>query len=194
MTGGRRQESAGYVGYEYREISVPRKYASLCLDSYPCFGWEEDPNQGRPGRRRGPAIPAAPGPKEMETLCFRRARSISGKAELTRLQRNFDSCIAELRALERSKTTRAAAAALTAGVLGTAFMAGSTFAAVSTPPVVWLTILLAIPGFLGWILPYFLYRAMVRRKAAQIEPLMEQKYDEINEICERGSRLLHCSP
>ena len=191
MTGERRQESAGYVGYEYREISVPRKYASLCLDSYPCFGWEEDPNQGRPGRRRSPAIPAAPGPKEMETLCFRRARSISGKAELTRLQRNFDSCIAELRALERSKTTRAAAAALTAGVLGTAFMAGSTFAAVSTPPVVWLTILLAIPGFLGWILPYFLYRAMVRRKAAQIEPLMEQKYDEINEICERGSRLLH---
>ena len=191
MTGERRQESAGYVGYEYREISVPRKYASLCLDSYPRFGWEEDPNQGRPGRRRGPAIPAAPGPKEMETLCFRRARSISGKAELTRLQRNFDSCIAELRALERSKTTRAAAAALTAGVLGTAFMAGSTFAAVSTPPVVWLTILLAIPGFLGWILPYFLYRAMVRWKAAQIEPLMEQKYDEINEICERGSRLLH---
>ena len=191
MTGERRQESAGYVGYEYREISVPRKYASLCLDSYPCFGWEEDPNQGRPGRRRGPANPAAPGPKEMETLCFRRARSISGKAELTRLQRNFDSCIAELRALERSKTTRAAAAALTAGVLGTAFMAGSTFAAVSTPPVVWLTILLAIPGFLGWILPYFLYRAMVRWKAAQIEPLMEQKYDEINEICERGSRLLH---
>lgn len=191
MTGERRQESAGYVGYEYREISVPRKYASLCLDSYPCFGWEEDPNQGRPGRRRGPAIPAAPGPKEMETLCFRRARSISVKAELTRLQRNFDSCIAELRALERSKTTRAAAAALTAGVLGTAFMAGSTFAAVSTPPVVWLTILLAIPGFLGWILPYFLYRAMVRWKAAQIEPLMEQKYDEINEICERGSRLLH---
>lgn len=191
MTGGRRQESASYVGYEYREISVPREYASLCLDSYPCFGWEEDPNQGRPGRRRSPAIPAAPGPKEMETLCFRRARSISGKAELTRLQRNFDSCIAELRALERSKTTRAAAAALTSGVLGTAFMAGSTFAAVSTPPVVWLTILLAIPGFLGWILPYFLYRAMVRWKAAQIEPLMEQKYDEINEICERGSRLLH---
>ena len=108
MTGERRQESAGYVGYEYREISVPREYASLCLDSYPCFGWEEDPNQGRPGRRRSPAIPAAPGPKEMETLCFRRARSISGKAELTRLQRNFDSCIAELRALERSKTTRGA--------------------------------------------------------------------------------------
>ena len=191
MTGGRRQESAGYVGYEYREISVPRKYASLCLDSYPCFGWEEDPNQGRPGRRRGPAIPAAPGPKEMETLCFRRARSISGKAELTRLQRNFDSCIAELGALEQSKTTLGMVASLTVGLLGTAFIAGSTFSAVSTPPMIWLTILLAIPGFLGWIIPYFLYRAIVRRKTAQIEPLMEQKYDEINNICQKGCRLLH---
>lgn len=191
MTGGRRQESAGYVGYEYREISVPRKYASLCLDSYPCFGWEEDPNQGRPGRRRSPAIPAAPGPKEMETLCFRRARSISGKAELTRLQRNFDSCIAELGALEQSKATQGMVASLTVGLLGTAFIAGSTFSAVSTPPMIWLTILLAIPGFLGWIVPYFLYRAIVRRKTAQIEPLMEQKYDEINNICQKGCRLLH---
>lgn len=191
MTGERRQESASYVGYEYREISVPRKYASLCLDSYPCFGWEEDPNQGRPGRRRSPAIPAAPGPKEMETLCFRRARSISGKAELTRLQRNFDSCIAELGALEQSKATQGMVASLTVGLLGTAFIAGSTFSAVSTPPMIWLTILLAIPGFLGWIVPYFLYRAIVRRKTAQIEPLMEQKYDEINNICQKGCRLLH---
>ena len=51
-------------------------------------------------------------------------------------------------------------------------------------------ILLAVPGFLGWILPYFLYRAMVRRKTVQIEPLIEQTYDEINDICQKGSRLL----
>ena len=41
MTEERRQAGAGYTGYEYREISVPREYVSLCLDSYPCFGWEE---------------------------------------------------------------------------------------------------------------------------------------------------------
>ena len=28
-----RQDGAGYTGYEYREISVPQEYASLCLDS-----------------------------------------------------------------------------------------------------------------------------------------------------------------
>ena len=93
--------------------------------------------------------------------------------------------------MEQAKRTQGMIAALTVGILGTAFMAGSTFAAVATPPIIWLTILLAIPGFLGWVLPYFLYRAAVRRKTVQIEPLMEQKYDEINEICEKGSRLLH---
>ena len=171
-----RQDGAGYTSYEYREISVPQEYASLCLDSYPCFGWEPDRNHELKGTVK---------------LYFRRVRSISSKAELTRLQRNFDSCIAELKALEQSKTTQGMIAALSVGILGTAFMAGSTFAVVATPPVIWLTILLAVPGFLGWILPYFLYRALVRRKTAQIEPLMEQKYDEIYDLCEKGSRLLH---
>ena len=110
--------------------------------------------------------------------------------ELTRLQRNFDSCVAELKELERAKRTQGMIAALTVGILGTALIAGSTFAAVSTPPNLWLMILLAVPGFLGWILPYFLYRAMVRRKTVQIEPLIEQTYDEINDICQKGSRLL----
>ena len=191
MTQERKPESADYIGYEYREISVPGEYASLCLDSYPCFGWEADPNRGPDGPGRGPARPGGPGAKDTVTLYFRRVRDIRSKAELTRLQRNFDSCIAELKALEQAKRTQGMIAALTVGILGTAFMAGSTFAAVATPPIIWLTILLAIPGFLGWVLPYFLYRAAVRRKTVQIEPLMEQKYDEINEICEKGSRLLH---
>lgn len=185
-------EGAGYTGYEYREISVPREYVSLCLDSYPCFGWEPDPNQEQwPARGRGIARPGVPGGTEKTALYFRRVRSISNKAELTRLQRNFDSCIAELKALEQSKTTQATIAALVVGILGTAFLAGSTFAAVATPPIVWLTVLLAIPGFLGWIFPYFLYRALVRKNTARLEPLMEQKYEEINSICEKGSRLLY---
>ena len=42
-----------FIGYEYREVSVPKYLASLCADSYPCFGWEADsnPNQDQ-GRSR----------------------------------------------------------------------------------------------------------------------------------------------
>lgn len=186
------KNSTGYTGYEYREITVPREHASLCLDSYPCFGWEPDQNRETKIESRGGHLSiGSPKTAETTTLYFHRNRNISNKAELTRLQRNFDSCIAELKALERAKTTQATIAALAIGILGTAFMAGSTFAVVSEPPIVWLTILLAIPGFLGWVVPYFLYRALVRKRTAEVEPLMEQKYDEINSLCEKGIHLLH---
>ena len=182
----------GHVGYEYREITVPRELSSLCRDSYPCFGWEADPNhEAAAGGGRVPRHSPAAGQRETVTLCFRRNRSIRNKAELTRLQRNFDSCVAELQALERAKTASATIAALVVALTGTAFMAGATFAAVAEPPIIWLTILLAIPGFLGWILPVFLYRRLVRKRTAEIKPLQEQKYDEIDTICEKGSRLLH---
>lgn len=180
-----------YIGYEYREIAVPAGLTSLCLDSYPCFGWDRDPN--RDSLRRKHLL--SPGGDTVQGntvhLYFRRSRTIANQAELTRLQRNFDSCIAELQALEQSRTTMPSVVALSVGVLGTACMAGATFAVVATPPVLWLMILLAIPGFLGWILPFYLYRALVRRKAVEIQPLMEQKYDEIDEICSKGSNLLH---
>lgn len=112
------KNDTGYTGYEYREITVPKEHASLCLDSYPCFGWEPDPNREADVGRSPKKVS-----KTLETvaLYFRRPRNISNKAELTRLQRNFDSCVAELKALERDKTTPATITALIVGILGTAF-------------------------------------------------------------------------
>ena len=77
------------------------------------------------------------------------------------------------------------------GILGTAFMAGSTFAVTADPPQILLCIILAIPGFLGWIFPYFLYTRSVRKQTEKITPLIEEKYDEIYEICEKGNKLLN---
>ena len=59
------------------------------------------------------------------------------------------------------------------------------------PPIIALCILLAIPGFLGWIFPYFVYRKVVRKETEKINPLIEKKYDEIYEICEKGNKLLN---
>lgn len=75
-------------------------------------------------------------------------------------------------------------------VLGTAFMAGSVFAVTAPAPEIVLSIVLAVPGFLGWILPYFVYRSLVRKRTLRLTPLIEEKYNEIYEICEKGSHLL----
>lgn len=110
--------------------------------------------------------------------------------ELTRLQRNFEACVDQIRYLEKEKTARPTMEAITVGILGTAFMAGSTFAVTADPPQIALCIILAVPGFLGWGLPYFLYRMGVRKQTEKMTPLIEEKYDEIYEICEKGSKLL----
>ena len=79
---------------------------------------------------------------------------------------------------------------LVIGLVGTAFMAGSVFAVTATPPVIWLCILLAVPAFTLWALAPILYPRMVAKRTKTVNELIEQKYDEIYLICEKGSKLL----
>lgn len=171
-------EKKDYVGYEYKEVTIPSEEVSFYLDSYENFGWSADEK-----------FEAACG-SPLTVLHLKRNRKIINKVELTRLQQHFEACVNEIKVLERSKTTAASVWAMTIGVIGTAFMAGSTFAVVHNPPIIWLCILLAIPGFAGWILPYFIHRMILRKKAREIQPLIEAKREEIYEVCEKGHSLL----
>lgn len=173
-----------FVGYEYKEIAAEDSMVSLLLDGYENFGWELKENLPESGLR-GRAGSAA-----RTVLRLRRDRRIVNKMELTRLQRNFEACIAEIQMLEKRKTSGATAWALALGVVGTGFMAGATFAVTAQPPHYVLCILLAVPGFLGWIFPYFLYKKIAGKQTEKITSLIETKYDEIYEICEKGNKLL----
>lgn len=173
------KKEKSFVGYEYKEITVPSEKASMHMDCYECFGWEPDGN-----------IASFQG-CSYTTLRMKRDRKIINKMELTRLQQHFEACNNEIEALEKSKTSAATVWALIIGIIGTAFMAGSTFAVVHEPPVIWLCILLAIPGFIGWILPYFIYNRLLRKRMQKVQPLIESKLEEIYEICEKGNKLLY---
>lgn len=172
----------GYVGYEYREVSVPENLLSLYIDSYPCFGWDMDGNTIQRTRGKENA--------KYVDVRFKREVKIMNKAELTRLQRHFDDCVNQLEALERAKTSMPLIAALVVGLIGTAFMALATFAVTAQPPHVLACVLFAIPGFISWILPVFIYRRLVQAKKKKLSPLIDEKYNEIYDICEKGNRLL----
>lgn len=171
-------EKRDYIGYEYKEVTVSAEEVSFYLDSYENFGWSTDEK-----------LETVRGP-HLTTLHLKRNRKIINKVELTRLQQHFEACANEIKALERSKTSAASVWAMMIGVVGTAFMAGSTFAVVHHPPMIWLCILLAVPGFAGWILPKFVYNGIVRKKAGEIQPLIEAKREEIYDVCEKGHSLL----
>ena len=110
------KDGADYIGYEYKEKIVPTELASLYMDSYPCFGWEPDPNSSY---QHGGMMQIG-----KVSLRFRRDRKLFNRMELTRLQRNFDGCVLEIERLEQSKTSAATMWALIIGLIGTAFMAG----------------------------------------------------------------------
>lgn len=172
------KKQKGFVGYEYKEVIAEGSMASLLLDGYESFGWELDENLSAEGRNE-------------KTLRLKRNRKIINKMELTRLQRNFEACIGEIQTLEKNKTSKATIYAIICGIIGTAFMAGSTFAVTAQPPYIILCIILAVPGLIGWILPYFLYKRTVWKQTEKMSLLIEEKYDEIYEICEKGSKLLY---
>lgn len=172
------KKEKSFVGYEYKEITVNTKWVSMYLDCYENFGWIAE-EEVADIRNQNPV-----------TIRMKRDRKIMNKMELTRLQRNFEACTRDLGKLEREKTSAATVWALVTGIAGTVFMAGSTFAVTHEPPIIWLCVLLAIPGFIGWILPYFVYRKVVEKQTERVQPLIEQKMEEIYEVCEKGHSLL----
>lgn len=176
-----------YIGYDYKEIIVNKKQASFLLDSYRNFGWEMDRNFASDIIDTKANIS---NPHHEVILKLKRNRNIINKMELTRLQRNFESCINEIKKLENSKTSGAAIYAISVGVIGTIFMTGSVFAVTAVPPKILLCIILAIPAFIFWILPIFIYRKKVQERTELVTDLIEMKYNEIHELCEKGRRLL----
>lgn len=167
---------SNFVGYEYQDISVKRSMATVYTDGYENFRWKLDGTTEQPGKN------------DSVTMKFKRDRKIRNKAELTRLQRNFDACVSEILSLESSKYIRASVAAYAVGIAGTAFMAGSVFSITADKLIT--CIILAIPAFIGWVLPYFLYRGIIKKKTAQVTPLIDQKYDELYAVCEKANCLL----
>lgn len=164
--------------YDYQNIVVDENKVSQTLDGYECFGWEEDSNLSRE--------------KSMGnvTLHFKRDRRIMNKTELTRLQRHYESCTHEINVLEKSPQNRATIVSLSCGLTGCGFMAGSVFAVTAQPPIIWLCILLSVPGVVFWFAAWLGYRLMKNKRAAQVAPLIEKKYDEALEVCNRARELL----
>lgn len=167
-------KSNKFIGYEYKDVVVKREYVSLYTDGYEHFGWQLE----------GTAHVLHP--VGAISLKFKRDRKIEHKSELVRLQREFDSAADEIDILERSKGLVASITAYAIGVIGTVFMGGSIFS-IAYGNNIPLMIMLAIPGFTGWIVPYFLYARFRKNKTIKVTPLIDDKYDEIYEITKRAN-------
>lgn len=165
-----------FIGYEYQDVTTKNSMVSVYADGYRNFGWQVEKMAAAGGRAL-----------DSVTLKFKRDRKTPNKMEMARLQRKFDACISDILSLESSKYALASAAAYLVGLVGTAFMTASVF--FMTGGMVLQCVLLAVPALVGWLLPYFLYERIVKKKTEAAAPLIQEKYDEIYGICQKGNRL-----
>ena len=165
-----------FIAYEYKEISVRRDMETVYVDAYPSFGWKLE------GTGHSLSVSNV-------NLKFKRNRKLPNKTELTRLQREFESQVKEIEKLEESKLITPSAVAYSIGIIGSAFMAGAMFSylANNLP----LCIILAIPAFIGWIIPYFAYKKITQKKIEHITPMIDRQYDVVYEVCEKASGLIY---
>jgi len=163
-----------FIAYDYIKLNPKDSYCTMIIDSYKSFGWEVDVNN-----------------KDDKIVVLKRNMKVVNKTELTRLQRNFDSCLDEIHELNKSKQSTATIYSLIIGLIGTVFMALSVFAVTSSPARIVLCVVFGIPAIICWILPIFIYKATYKKREAVVSPIIEKKYDEIYEICSKGYKVLH---
>lgn len=159
---------------EYLDVNVKQNLVQLCSDCYHALGWR--------------IINTSSG-FDSVTLKLQRIRKIKNRVALCDLQRKCEDAFIAIEKLEKSKTTKAMVVSLGVGMVGTVFMACSVFAYLDLLKP--LSYILAIPGFIGWGLPYFLYKILLKKNTLITNPMIERNYDLIYEACEKAIQLLN---
>jgi len=158
---------------EYIDVNVNQKLVQLCCDCYKELGW---------------TIINTSNSMDSIKMKMQRDRKIKNRAALCDLQRKCESAFTSIEKLERTKTLKAMAMSLGIGIVGTAFMAGSVFAYLAA--MIPLCVLLAIPAFVGWALPYFIYKKIFIETSAKVSVMIDHNYDVIYDSCEKARHLI----
>ena len=164
------------IGYEYKEVTVPRNMESEYADGYANFGWEFN------------GTDYALVSETSIVLKFKRDRRIKNKAELNRLEREFESGLHEIVKLERKSTAVVMGSALGLGILGAGFLTGAIFSFIASNII--LGIILLIPAIAGWALGYFSSVRLQAKKSEQTAPQVESRYDAVYQVCEKANNLI----
>lgn len=200
------ERKPGLTTYTYKEITVPKSMEGIWKDGLENFGWELTRNEPAIDKAVWDPIrlmiaPLAIFPKshfskwvrdtESETnvvLSFRRDRNIVEKDALNRTESQFEGYAKEITRLERSKTRKPTVVASILGGIGTVFMAASVFSFLLNA--IALFVVMGVLGLAGWILPAVIYRSMRASQVRRVEPMIEDKYNTLYDVCREGHTLL----
>lgn len=166
-----------FIAYEYITLSVDNDMKSVYSDCYQNFGWSIE---GFGSSAIG---------SDTITIKLKRDRRVQNKSDLNKLQKECEHALETIYHLEKTKSTKPMISALATGLIGTVFMAGATFCYLGGF-IIWCAIL-AIPGFIGWALPYFIYQIIKKAQTNKVNPKIDEEYERVYRTCEEASEMIY---
>ena len=161
-----------FVAYEYKDILISKRFSNLYLDCIENLGWEVISKENSFSKVK---------------LSLKRKYNFKEKAKLNELELKFTNSFNELEIINETYQNKGLITSLTIGLIGTCFMGGATFSFLGG--LYLLMVLLAIPGFLGWIFPYFINKNINEKELRKVNQRSEELRQEIYEVIEQAYRL-----
>ena len=166
------KNEAGMAGYDWKEVTVKKDKESLYAENYQNFGWEL-------------VNTSAPYPNALTVILkFRRDSSIRNKAELERLEQQFESGLRQIEKIESKTRNSVLIPALTSGIGGIAMFVWSVHSFISgnmsmgAISLIFAVVGLALGSFFGF--------RLMKRINERVAPKLNKQYAEVNATCEEA--------
>lgn len=167
------------VSYDYKTVKVKRSIETLVCDTYESLGWELVNTS------------SVEGSLFYVNLSFKRNRKIENKVELLKLQDKADNVIANIDNMQNKKKNAGFTASLSTGIAGALVFGGGMSMSMLLNGIGYMIggIALGLVGIGICVLAYPLFKKINKKKSTQIEPLLENEYDKLADICEQALKI-----
>lgn len=184
------------ISYEYMEKSVPTKWASMYLDCYEYFGWEENPHAAHLNVQGG-AFPggtkenagSAPSRVNNTLLRLRRNRKLAHRMELERLQRKAEQFMSDILAADSSAKTVPTLIMWGVILLGLTAFAFDMLAITTTPESIARIVILCVLAVTCFIAGPLLSQTLLRSNRVKTDRKIDSISEEIYRICKESAEL-----
>lgn len=158
--------------YEYVNVTINKKLAGVCRESYEAFGWEvlEDKRSG-----------------SGQTLHMQRPRQIKDRNKLMTEQRKMEDALIAIEEYEGKKTIAATMMSIVTGLLGSGFIIASIIA-LTYRYMVFFTIT-EISGIIICALAILVYNRLADRHRNDYATEITRLYEDVYEACRQADEI-----
>lgn len=129
-------------------------------------------------------------PSDQIVLSFRRSRKMRGKAQLSKIQRTMDDCLASISTMEAAKTKKATGQALTIGIVSALVLGTGMSLCMVWQQFMALGIVVGVFGIVGCLFAWYRYRKTAEAETSRLNPQIEGAYDRLATLCEEAQAVI----